>query len=145
MFQYYPVVGRGWLWQNTANGYPFKTGHLNQGGKAMKKIISLALVFSMVLAPAAFAAASPWTEENTYGGRVAGKLGYGLTNTLLGWTKAYSTPNDYANAGKNVWAGVGQGMVDTTVTTLLGAVHLVTCLIPADIPIPSPVDLSGGK
>jgi hypothetical protein len=33
--------------------------------------------------------------------------------------------------------------MDTCVTTVLGAVQLVTFPIPADIEIPSPVDLSG--
>ncbi len=116
----------------------------NQGGKERKKIFSLALVLSLVLAPVAFAA-SPWTEGQNYGEKVGGKIGYGLTNTVLGWTKLFSTPNDYSSAGKNVWQGVGQGLVDTVVTTVLGAVHLVTFPIPADIDIPSPVDLSGGK
>jgi len=132
------------LWQNTANGYSFRTGHLNQGGKTVKKIISLALVFSMVLVPAAFAA-SPWASGQNYGEKTGGKLGYGLTNTVLGWTKIFSTPNDYSSAGKNVWQGVGQGLIDAGVTTVLGAVHLVTFPIPVDIDIPSPVDLSGGK
>ena len=67
----------------------------------MKKIISLAIVLSMVLAPAAFAA-SPWTSEADYAGKTVGKLGYGVTNTLLGWTKLFSTPNEYSAAGKNV-------------------------------------------
>ncbi len=107
--RHYPVVGRDWLWQNTANGYSFRTGHLNQGEKT------------------------------------GGKLSYGLTNTLLGWTKIFSTPNDYSVAGKNVWQGVGQGLIDASVTTVLGAIHLVTFPIPADIDIPNPVDLSGGK
>lgn len=110
----------------------------------MKKILSLALVLSMVLAPIAFAG-SPWADEKTYGERTAGKLGYGLTNTVLGWTKIFTTPNDYASAGKNVWAGVGQGLIDGAVTTFVGAVHLITFPIPADLPIPSPVDISGGK
>jgi hypothetical protein len=109
----------------------------------MKKIISLAIVLSMVLAPMAFAAASPWTEEKTYGEKAAGKLGCGLTNTLLGWTKIFSTPNDYSSQGKNVWQGVGQGFVDAAVTTFVGAAQLVTFPIPADLPIPSPVNLSG--
>jgi len=82
------------------------TGFSNQGGKAMKKILSLVLVLSMVLAPSAFAA-SPWAAGKTYGEKVSGKLAFGLTNTLLGWTKLVSTPNDYSNAGKNVWQGVG--------------------------------------
>ena len=109
----------------------------------MKKIISLVVLFSMLLAPMAFAAASPWTEEKTYGERAVGKLGYGLTNTVLGWTKLFSTPNEYAAANKNVWSGVGQGLIDTAVTTVLGAAQLVTFPIAADIPIPSPVNMSG--
>ena len=108
----------------------------------MKKILSLVVILSMLLAPMAFAA-SPWTEDKTYGDKTVGKLGYGLTNTALGWTKLISTPNDYSSEGKNVWQGVGQGLIDTAVTTVLGAVQLVTFPIPADIEIPSPVDLSG--
>ena len=108
----------------------------------MKKIMSLVVILSMLLAPMAFAASS-WTEGKTYGEKVSGKLGYGLTNTLLGWTKLVSTPNDYSTQGKNVWQGVGQGLVDAAVTTTLGAVHLLTFVIPADIEIPSPVNLSG--
>ncbi len=109
----------------------------------MKKIISLVVLFAMLLAPVAFAASSSWTEEKTYGEKTAGKLGYGLTNTLLGWTKIFSTPNDYSSAGKNVWQGVGQGLIDAGVTTVLGAAQLVTFPIAADIPIPSPVNVSG--
>ncbi len=112
--------------------------------KQMKKIMSLVVILSMILAPMAFAA-SPWTEEKTYGEKAVGKLGYGLTNTILGWTKLFSTPNEYSNEGKNVWSGVGQGMIDAGVTTVLGAVQLVTFAIPADIPIPSDVNLGGGK
>jgi hypothetical protein len=114
----------------------------SQGETPMKKIISLAIVFVMLLAPVSFAA-SPWTDEKTYGDKTVGKLGYGLTNTLLGWTKLFSTPNAYSSEGKNVWSGVGQGVVDSIVTTSLGAVHLVTFLIPADVSIPSDVNLSG--
>ena len=110
----------------------------------MKKIMSLVVILSMLLAPVAFAASS-WVDGKTYGEKVAGKLGYGLTNTVLGWTKLFTTPNDYSSEKKNVWQGVGQGVVDTVVTTVLGAVQLVTFVIPADIEIPSAVDLSGGK
>ena len=109
----------------------------------MKKIMSLVVILSMLLAPMAFAA-SPWTEKTNYSEKVVGKLGYGLTNTVLGWTKIFTTPNDYSSEKKNVWQGVGQGFVDAGVTTVLGAVQLVTFAIPADIPIPSAVDLSGG-
>jgi len=109
----------------------------------MKKIVSLMVLFTMLLAPMAFAAPSPWTAEKTYGEKTVGKLGYGLTNTLMGWTKLFSTPYEYSNESKNVWAGVGQGVVDLVVTTVLGAAQLVTFPIAADIPIPSPVNLSG--
>jgi len=108
----------------------------------MKKIISLAVIFTMLLAPMAFAA-SPWMAEKTYGEKTVGKLVYGLTNTVLGWTKLFSVPYDYSKTGKNVWAGAGQGLIDAAVTTVLGAVHLVTFPIPADVPIPSDVNLSG--
>ncbi len=108
----------------------------------MKKIMSLVLVLSLILVPAVFAASS-WVDGKNYGEKVGGKLGYGLTNTVLGWTKLLTTPNDYSSAGKNVWQGIGQGLVDTVVTTVLGAVQLATFPIPADIEIPSPVNLSG--
>ena len=108
----------------------------------MKKIMSLVVVLCMLLAPMAFAA-SPWVDGKTYGEKVSGKLAFGLTNTALGWTKLFTTPNDYSSEKKNGWQGVGQGMVDTVVTTVLGAVQLVTFPIPADIEIPSPVNLSG--
>jgi len=110
----------------------------------MKKIMSLVVILSMLLAPLAFAA-SPWTEEKTYGDKTVGKLGFGLTNTLLGWTKLFTVPNEYSNEGKNAWAGVGQGFIDATVVTLGGAVQLLTFAIPVDVPLPgNGVDLSGG-
>ncbi len=110
----------------------------------MKKIVSLAVVFFMVVAPMGFAA-SPWTEEKTYGDRISGKLAFGLTNTLLGWIDLFAEPNKYANEGKNVWAGVGKGLVDTVVNTVGGALHLITFPIPADLPLPdNGVDISGG-
>ncbi|MFA5167122.1 MAG: exosortase system-associated protein, TIGR04073 family [Candidatus Omnitrophota bacterium] len=109
----------------------------------MKKIMSLVVILSMLLAPVAFAA-SPWTEEKTYGDRVTGKLVFGLQNTLLGWIQLFAVPNQYANEGKNVWSGIGQGLVEATVCTFGGALQLVTFAIPADLPLPNNgVDLSG--
>jgi len=130
------------LWQNLFSNQATSRFLKTKGGNAMKKIMSLVVILSMLLAPMAFAASS-WTEGKTYGEKVSGKLGYGLTNTILGWTKLISTPNDYSTQGKNVWQGVGQGVVDGAVTTVLGAVQLLTFPIPADIEIPSPVNLSG--
>ena len=71
----------------------------------MKKILSLVLVLSMVLAPSAFAA-SPWADGKTYGEKVSGKLAFGLTNTLLGWTKLVSLRMT-TQCRQNVWQGVG--------------------------------------
>jgi len=105
--------------------------------------MSLVVILSMLLAPVAFAA-SPWTEEKTYGDKVSGKLVFGLQNTLLGWIQIFAVPNTYSNEGKNVWAGVGQGLVEATVDTLGGALQLVTFPIPVDLPLPNNgVDLGG--
>ncbi|HOW88340.1 MAG TPA: hypothetical protein PKV84_06775 [Candidatus Omnitrophota bacterium] len=110
----------------------------------MKKILSLAVVLSMLLAPMAFATPSAWTEEKNYGDRVSGKLQFGLANTLLGWIDLFAEPNKFANEGKNVWSGVGKGMVDSVVNTVGGAIHLVTFPVPADLPLPDGgVDLGG--
>jgi hypothetical protein len=119
------------------------SGFKNQGGKSMKKIMSLVVVLSMLLAPLAFAA-SPWTEEKTYGDRVSGKLVFALQNTLLGWIQLFAVPNQYANEGKNVWSGIGQGVVEAVVDTVGGALQLITFPIPADLPLPNNgVDLGG--
>ncbi len=110
----------------------------------MKKIMSLVVVLSMLLAPVAFAG-SPWTEEKGYAEKVSGKLQFGLTNALLGWVDVFATPNQYSNEGKNVWAGVGQGLVNGLTNTVGGAVQLVTFMIPADLPLPNGgVDIGGG-
>ncbi len=109
----------------------------------MKKILSLVVILSMLLAPMAFAA-SPWTAEKAYGDRVTGKLVFGLQNTLLGWIQLFAVPNQYANSGKNVWSGIGQGVVEAVVDTVGGAIQLVTFPIPADLPLPNNgVDLGG--
>ena len=105
--------------------------------------MSLVVILSMLLAPMAFAA-SPWTEQKTYGDKVSGKLVFGLQNTLLGWIQLFAVPKKYHNEGKNVWSGIGQGMMEAVVDTIGGALQLITFPIPADIPLPNNgVDLSG--
>lgn len=111
----------------------------------MKKLISLVVVLSMLAGPVMAFAASPWTEEKTYGDRISGKLQFGVANTLLGWIEIFATPNRYAAEGKNMWAGVGKGFVNATVDTVGGALQLVTFPIPADFPLPNDgVDIGGG-
>lgn len=104
--------------------------------------VALALVF----APSLASAASPWTEKTTYGEKTEGKLVFGVTNALLGWTDLFVEPNRYHNEGKNVWAGLGKGLVDGVLNEVGGAFHLVTFMIPVDFPLPeNGVDTSGEK
>ena len=102
----------------------------------MKKIMSLVVVLSLLLAPLAFAA-SPWTEEKTYGDRITGKFMFGLQNTLFGWIQLFAVTNKFASEGKNVWSGVGQGLVEAVVDSFGGVLQLVTFPIPADLPLPN--------
>ncbi len=102
----------------------------------MKKVLAILILMTVVLSPAMGFAASPWTEEATYGDRISGKLQFGLTNTLLGWVDLFAEPNNAVNKGENVWAGLGKGLVDTVVNTVGGAFQLVTFPIPVDLPLP---------
>ena len=77
-------------------------------------------------------AASPWAEKKGYGARTAGKLGFGLKNTLLGWM----TPWAEAKNPKypNTWAGYSAGVGEALVYTAGGLVQLVTFFVPVDFP-----------
>ncbi len=99
------------------------------------------LVLAMLIVPvSAFAAA----DTGSYSDAVGAKLSSGLTNTILGWTKIFSVPNDYRLAGKNAWAGFGKGLSDATVTTVGGAFNLITFPIPTNITLPDGgVNLNG--
>jgi hypothetical protein len=109
----------------------------------MKKIMSFVAILSMLFAPVAFPA-SPWTEQKGYARQTWGKLQFGLTNTLLGWVELFETPNRYAGKGENIWAGVGQGIVDGVSNTFGGVFQLLTFPIPVDLVIPhNGVDLGG--
>lgn len=102
----------------------------------MKKMIVMMLLAAVLVSPAVGFAASPWTEETTYAGRVSGKLQFGLTNVLLGWVDLFAEPNRAAEKGENVWAGVGKGLVDTVLNEVGGAIHLITFMVPVDLPLP---------
>lgn len=110
------------------------------------KGMAVLLIAAVLLCPASGFAASPWTEETTYGAKIQGKLVFGLTNVMLGWTDLFVEPNRYHNEGKNPWAGMGKGLVDTVLNEVGGAFHLVTFLIPVDFPLPeNGVDVEGNK
>ena len=109
----------------------------------MKKIMSFVIILSILFTPLAFSA-SPWTEEKGYLRQTWGKFQFGLENSLLGWVELVATPNRYAGEGKNIWAGVGQGIVDGVSNTFGGVFQLLTFPIPVDLVIPhNGVDLGG--
>jgi len=100
------------------------------------KMMTLVLVSSLVVTPSVVFAASPWMAETAYSEKIGGKFTFGLTNTLLGWTQLFSEPIRYQNDDKNVWSGMGKGLVDSIANTAGGVFHLSTFVIPVDFPLP---------
>ena len=101
-------------------------------------VVALGLLAVPMLASAASPwGASPWGEEVTYGEKATGKLKYGLTNLLLGWTSLFREPVQASQAGENVFVGIGRGVWNAVGQTVGGAAHAVTFPIPQiDIPLP---------
>lgn len=75
---------------------------------------------------------SPWTKEDFYMDKVAGKLGYGLENALLGWTALGFEPMRHSNK----FTGLVQGLWHTLSNTVGGILHVGTFPFPFDIPLP---------
>ncbi len=100
----------------------------------MKKFLAIAIMLGVLFAPAAMAA-SPWTESKTYSEKVTGKLFFGFKNLVLGWADLFYEPHAASVDGKSAWSGLGKGLVDFPVNTIGGAIHLVTFLIPVDVPL----------
>ena len=93
--------------------------------------------FALLAAPIAASAASPWADGATWGEQAGGKLKYGLTNLLLGWTSLFREPVQAHQAGENVLVGVGRGVWDAVGQTVGGALHAVTFPITQiDVPLP---------
>lgn len=92
---------------------------------------------ALLAAPMTASAASPWANGATYNEKAVGKLKYGLTNALLGWTSLFRTPMQASQAGENVLVGIGRGAWNAVGQTIGGAAHAVTFPIPQiDIPLP---------
>ena len=104
----------------------------------MGKRIGLGLLCAALLAaPMTASAASSWADGTTYGDKTMGKLKYGLTNTLLGWTSLFRTPMKASQSGENVLVGIGKGVWNAVGQTVGGAAHAVTFPLPQiDIPLP---------
>ena len=105
----------------------------------MKKMIIFLVLAVMLVSPALSFAASPWTEGETYGDRVSGKLQFGLKNTLFGWLDLFFEPVRAAsgcNDCENVWTGIVKGFTDAVINEVGGAVHLITFPLVVDLPLP---------
>jgi len=101
------------------------------------KMMVILLIGTLIAAPSMVFGASPWAAETAYSEQIGSKFTFGLTNTMLGWTDIFVEPKQYHNDDKNVWAGVGKGMVDAVANTAGGAFHLVTFMIPqVDVSLP---------
>ena len=96
----------------------------------------------LLLASSAFAA-SPWTTESTYKGKVAAKLDFGVKNLLGGWTELLPCNSACAKDGHKTCPAMccakslGTGIVNAAIYTVGGAVHTATFLIPVDVPLPN--------
>ena len=99
--------------------------------------VVLVLALGVLAAPMLASAASSWADGATYGEKATGKLKYGLTNALLGWTSLFREPVQASQAGENVFVGLGRGVWNAVGQTVGGAAHAVTFPIPQiDIPLP---------
>jgi hypothetical protein len=102
----------------------------------MKKMM-IGILAGIFIFPAIIFAASPWTEEKTYVDKVAGKLQFGLTNLMLGWTEIIGQPEKAIDQNKNGFLAVGKGLGYFVADTVGGVLHIVTTPIPQiDIPLP---------
>ncbi len=95
------------------------------------------------------ASATPWAKNPTYASKTGGKLAFGLTNTLLGWTTMFveAKQPEY----KTDWEGFCVGISRSIFNTAAGLVQLATFPVPVDFPdvgrgihIPTPAALEGG-
>jgi hypothetical protein len=106
----------------------------------MKKALMLLLVIVvagwMPSMAGAEMAASPWTEETTYGGKVTGKLDFGVRNAFGGWTLIATEPYDHWKDKKNIAGGIGEGIFYGVVDTIGGVLHIATFPLPVDVPLP---------
>ena len=92
-------------------------------------VVMVCLIF---IATSSAYAASPWMEKKTYGAKTAGKLAFGLKNSLLGWMTPWAEAwgPKYPNKWVGFSAGIGKGVVNMTG----GVIQLATFFIPVDFP-----------
>ena len=106
--------------------YPMVGEAADMGGS---KIVTLSLTKDYT--------ASPWTHDTGYSQQAMGKLGFGVKNTLLGWTELFTEPKEALDKGDNFFVGLGKGLKNGIEDTLGGIVHIVTFPLPQiDAPLP---------
>lgn len=112
-------------------------------GEPMKNSIKIfaLLAIALLMTTSAFAA-SPWTQEDTYGKKIAGKLDYGVKNLLGGWLALIpctsgcdmkSTEKPYCPI--RCTKKLGMGLINAAAYTVGGALNVATFPIAVDIPI----------
>ena len=105
----------------------------------MKKYYFLLLAF-LAFSTYTFScyAASPWTEVENYGDKTISKLGYGLRNAALGWTKIFQRSQEAAKSkDRFLVEGFAEGVVESLGRTVGGLLHVATFpLTSLDIPLP---------
>ena len=105
--------------------------------KKGKKIVSLIILTTFVLATPVFAAEpSPWTKKLTYMGKTFGKFGFGLKNALLGWSEVLTEPYDAYKADESFLSSIGKGIYHACADTVFGVIQVGTFFIPIDLPLP---------
>ncbi len=103
----------------------------------MKKVSILAVAMLMAFMPLSFADYSACNDVNSssYLRASGAKLVRGVGNVALSWVEFFRQPI----INENKWEGVGQGVVQTGVRAIAGAVEAVTFFIPGvHIPQPNP-------
>jgi len=114
-----------------------------------KTFLCLASAVLLFMTSPSSASATPWAKNPTYASKTGGKLAFGLTNTLLGWTTMFveAKQPEY----KTDWEGFCVGISRSIFNTAAGLVQLATFPVPVDFPdvgrgihIPTPAALEGG-
>ena len=104
----------------------------------MKKAFLISFVsVALLLTSLSPAFASPWAEKEGYFPKTAGKLEFGLKNSLFGWGAVFTEPYKpiyQQPGGKKPWEGFWVGIARAIVYTGNGLIHLATFPIPVDVP-----------
>ncbi|MBN1687779.1 MAG: hypothetical protein JW893_01620 [Candidatus Omnitrophica bacterium] len=104
----------------------------------MKRILLAIILLIFMVLPSFHAwGASPWTETEDYGEKAAAKLGFGLRNIALGWTKILTMSHDALKNEKPFLSNFLEGIAHASGRTVGGALHVATFpLTSLDIPLP---------